>query len=141
MRTLDIPRIGALVALLLVGCSSPVGPPALTPDEVAGQYVLVALTGEPVGETPGQVSGEVRLHPLGAVERRLTYHPAAGDPSATTLVGSYSLQGRDLQLTLLDGTYAWRPSVTLGEGVLTITSPSPADGPDIVERYERRLIR
>ncbi len=131
-------RVGALFSVLLVACGAPASPTALTPDDVAGTYDLVALSGVSVGVGPGQVTGTVRLDALGRVERSVTYRSPEGAASVSTLAGSYSLSGGRLELTLLDGTYAWSPTVTLDDRILTITYPAPADGPAVLERYEGR---
>lgn len=138
MRILRSFRVGALAMLLLAGCGSSVGPTVLSPEMVAGDYVMVSYSGITIGDGPGQVTGALRLHAIGGVERRLTYRSPDGSASVQSLVGSFSLAGHGLQLTLLSGSYAWRPPVTLDGRVLTLTYPSPADGPDIVERYARQ---
>ena len=138
MRVLRRTFVGAVVFVLLVGCASPESPTALAPDDVVGTYGLVSFSGIAADQASATVTGSLVLHELGLVERSISYQTADGSEVAQTLRGSYSLSGGSIQLTLLDGTYAWRPRATLDGPVLMITYPSPGDGPVIVERYARR---
>lgn len=136
MRVSQHRVIGTLTAVLQISCASPGGPSALAPGDVSGNYVLTSINGVSIGTAAGPVSGTVQLYELGAAERRIVHRAPDGSRSTHTLVGSYVLKGHRLRLTLLDGTYAWRPTTRIEGGALTLTYGSLNDGADIVERYE-----
>ena len=102
----------------------------------AGTYPLTAVAGR------GPASGTVTLSADGTAERRVR-HLSNG-----TLSGEDVAQGTfrpradgtvDLQLRARNGQseYVWRPTALLHEGLLVLRSYDPADGPDILETYQR----
>lgn len=122
-----------LSAVTLAACSSPVAPPS-----VSGEYTLVSYGRLSVGDGPGRVRGTVRLQPSGRVERTFRYEAEDGVRTQQTLVGTYRVRGSVVELAFQEDTRVWRPAATVSGRVLEITYPSPADGPDIVERYARQ---
>jgi hypothetical protein len=132
-RTTSSHRWRALILGVLLlgasGCSDGTGP---LPG--AGVYVLRSYGAR---ATEVAVSGHVALRPDGSAERVLRYE---AQPEYVVR-GSYRLDGTRVDLRLREdggrSPYEWRPHATLENGRLTLRSPSPVDGPDIVEIYER----
>jgi hypothetical protein len=122
----------ALAAVALAGCSSP-----LAPADLAGEYVLVSVNGLALSNGPGVVAGTVRLQASGLVERTIVAVAPDGARIEQRLDGTFIVKGSVVRLALRDDTYTWRPPARIDGRVLTVTYPSPADGPDVVERYER----
>jgi hypothetical protein len=126
----------ATILVTLSAChSDSTGPrPAL----LAGTYVLKLVSGR------GPVTGTVTLSVAGEAERRVRYQQSGGDLSPE-YVARGSFQPRadgtiDLQLREDGGRapFVWRPLAQLDGDVLRMRYPDPADGPDIVEMYERQ---
>ncbi|MDQ4080194.1 MAG: hypothetical protein M3125_05490 [Gemmatimonadota bacterium] len=132
-------RHGILVILplALVACERGVaaGPPA---SEVAGIYTMTTVSGR------GPVTGSFTLTPSGDAVRRVRYRQSDGALSAEHVArGSFLVRADgsvDLRLREDDGRsrYEWRPLARLNAGVFVMRHPDPADGPDIIETYERR---
>ncbi len=127
----------AILALVLSACERVVaaGPP---PSEVAGTYVMTTVSGR------GPVTGSLSLSPFGDVVRRVRYRQRGGELSPEYIArGSFQVRADgtvDLRLREDDGRspYEWRPLARLNEGVFVLRHPDPADGPDIIETYERQ---
>lgn len=126
-------RLATFAAVVLASCTSP-----LAPADIAGDYELVSVNGVLLSEGPGAVAGVVRLRAPALAERSITYAAPDGSRTDQVLMGGFTVEGGDIRLALQDGSYIWRPPVALLGRVLTITYPSPADGPATIERYERR---
>jgi hypothetical protein len=84
------------------------------------------------------------LSAAGEAERRVRYERSGGDLSAE-YVARGTFQPRadgaiDLRLREDDGRapIAWRPLSQLDGEVLRLRYPDPADGPEIVETYQRQ---
>lgn len=130
-------NIQALVLTsLLAACSGSLNPP-----DVSGTYALRSVNGVQV-PLPGVnvlVSGAITLTPFGDAHRSVTYRIAAdGTVRSFVANGSYRAQDALLQLTLHEGTYDWHPTTSYAGGTLTLRYPAPADGPDVVEVYQRQ---
>ena len=119
----------------VVGCND-----GLAPSDVAGTYTLQSVNGTPVPLSGVNVlvSGAVTLTALGKAQRRATYRIAAdGTVREFVATGTFSVEGSVVKLALReDGGNIWRPRATLEDGMLTLTHPHPADGPDIIEAYK-----
>jgi len=104
---------------------------------VAGTYALASVSGR------GPASGSLTLTTTGQAERRVRFTQVAGSPEYVAR-GTYTVRPGgviELQLREDDGRsqYVWRPAAVLVGGAVELRYPDPADGPDIVERYERGL--
>jgi len=102
---------------------------------VAGTYALQSVSGR------GPASGTLVLSPTGQAERRVRF-TQAGNSAEYVARGTYTLRPGgviELQLREDDGrsAYIWKPAAILSAGAIELRYPDPADGPDIVERYER----
>lgn len=103
----------------------------------AGTYMMTAVRGR------GPATGIVTLSATGDADRRVRYQLNTGTLSSEYVArGTFQLRSDgtvDLQLREDDGqsTYVWRPSAEWHDGVLSISYPDPADGPAIVETYQR----
>lgn len=126
----------ALVALALVSCDAPSSP--LLQPEVIGVYTLESFDGVPVGARPGIEEGMLSLLPTGRALRRITHVDAGGTRSVLESDGTFTVAGDRLHLSFDEGEHRWRPPSTLIDGAIVLRYPSPADGPDIIERYARR---
>ena len=110
------------------------GPPA---ESVAGTYMMTTVTGR------GPATGSVTLSAAGEAERRVRYRHSGGELSSEYVArGTFQVRADgtvDLRLRENDGQspYVWRPLARLNENTLSLRHPDPADGPDIVETYER----
>ena len=102
----------------------------------AGTYILTSVSGR------GPESGNLTLSAAGQAERRVRYPQGSGSTAEYIARGSYQVRGDgtiDLRLREDDGrsAYVWRPMARLAGNAVEIRHPDPADGPDIVERYQR----
>lgn len=102
----------------------------------AGTYVLTSVNGR------GPDSGSLTLSAAGQAERRVRYAQGSGTSPEYVARGSYQVGTDgiiDLRLREDDGRseYEWRPMARLTGRAVELRHPDPADGPDIVERYER----
>ena len=126
----------AVLAILLSACERVIasGP---APSEVAGTYVMTTVNGH------GPVTGSLSLSPFGDAVRRVHYRQSGGELSPEYIArGRFQVRADgtvDLRLREDDGRspHEWRPLARLNEGVFTLRHPDPADGPDIIETYER----
>ena len=126
----------AILALVLSACERvvPAGPP---PSEVAGTYVMTTVNGR------GPVTGSLSLSPFGDAVRRVHYRQSSGELSPEYIArGRFQVRADgtvDLRLREDDGRspHEWRPLARLNDGVFTLRHRDPADGPDIVETYQR----
>jgi hypothetical protein len=126
----------AILTVVLSACERVVaaGP---SPSEVAGTYVMTTVSGR------GPVTGSLSLSPLGDVVRRVHYRQSSGELSPEYIArGRFQVRADgtvDLRLREDDGRspHEWRPLARLNDGVFTLRHPDPADGPDIIETYER----
>ena len=112
----------------------------VAPRDVAGTYTLQTVNGTPVPLSGVNVlvSGTITLTAIGDAERRASYRIAVdGTVREFVATGTFRLQGSVVELALAENGYIWRPDAVLREGMLTLTYPHPADGPDIVEVYRR----
>ncbi|MDP3939836.1 MAG: hypothetical protein Q8R92_17090 [Deltaproteobacteria bacterium] len=128
---------GALAVAAGAGaCADGVGP-----GRVAGTYALRTVNDSPV-PLPGvyePVSGTITLMAAGRAERRVRYRMTAeGTVREFAATGSFRLRGSVLELALREGDHVWTPQAELVGARITLRYPHPADGPDIVELYERR---
>lgn len=127
----------AVLPLALSACEGGVAP-GPSPSEVAGTYVMISVAGR------GPVTGRLTLSPSGDVVRRVRYRQSNGELSSEHIArGTFLVRADgsvDLRLREDDGrsTFEWKPLARLSDGVFTIRHPDPADGPDIIERYERQ---
>ncbi len=126
----------AVALALLAACGNGLGPA-----DVAGTYDLQTVNGTPVPlpGAPAQVSGTITLTPFGQAERRVTYRmDAQGTLQEFVATGSFRLRGSMLELALREDGYVWKPPAEIAGATISLRYPHPADGPDIVEAYERR---
>lgn len=127
---------GILAVLALAACEPVTA--GLPPSSVAGTYVMVAVTGR------GPAEGSVALSSIGAAERRVRYRQSNGSLSAEYVArGTFQVRAdRTVDLRLREDAgrspYVWRPLARVGDGVFVLRHPDPADGPDIIETYERQ---
>lgn len=129
--------IAAMLIPLLAACERGVapGPP---PSEVAGTYVMTTVSGR------GPETGSLSLSPFGDAVRRVRYRQAGGELSAEHIArGRFLVRADgtvDLRLREDDGRapHEWRPLARLSNDVFVLRHPDPADGPDIIETYERQ---
>jgi hypothetical protein len=127
----------AVLPVVLLACERGVdaGPPA---SEVAGIYAMTTVTGR------GPEVGTLTLFPTGDATRRVRYRESNGVLSADHVArGTFLVRADgtvDLRLREDDGRapHEWRPLARLNDGVFVLRHPDPADGPDIVETYERQ---
>lgn len=129
-------RAGALVLALfaVMACHSDATGPGNA--LAAGSYVLTSVSGR------GPESGSLTLSAAGEAVRRVRYTQEGGSSAEYVARGSYRVLADgtiDLRLRENDGRseYEWRPMAQLMGGAVEIRHPDPADGPDIVERYQR----
>jgi hypothetical protein len=120
----------------LAACSE-----GVAPRDVAGTYTLQTVNGSPVPLSGVNVlvSGRITLTAFGGAERRANYRVAAdGTVREFVASGTFLVQGSMVELALREDSHIWRPRAELASGTLALTYPHPADGPDIVEVYERQ---
>ena len=127
-----------IVATLLVSLTAcDRGSTAPRARDAAGTYTLPAVRGR------GPATGVVTLTATGDAERRVRYQLNTGTLSSEYVArGTFQLRPDgtvDLRLREDDGqsAYVWRPVAEWHDGVLSISHPDPADGPDIMETYQR----
>jgi hypothetical protein len=125
----------AILLLTLSACERGiVGPESAL---VAGTYVMTAVSGR------GPTTGSITLSWWGEAERRVRYRQSTGTLSSEYVArGTFQVRADgtvDLRLREDDGQspHVWRPFAQLDGGVLVLRHPDPADGPDIVETYQR----
>ena len=128
MRVFSKPLIAVALITAAVACSGD----SLNPRVVAGTYSLVSISGNP------DVFGSLTLGRDGRAERRVRY----SNGLTYVAIGTFSLLRDgviDLRLREDNGksSYEWRPHTTVDFNIVTIQSPNPADGPDVVEIYQR----
>ena len=133
---------GSLAAAALLsacGGSDPLGPA-----DLAGTYILVTVSGQPVpaAGTPSVLSGVIFLGQDGAAVRRVRYATAATPAGVEEVsAGTFLVRGDSvvLRMTLLSS----RPPVAVQWAAarqgptLSLRFGAPADGPDVVELYRR----
>ena len=101
---------------------------------IAGSYALASVSGR------GPVSGSLVLSPTGQAERRVRF--TQGNSSTEYVArGTYQVRpGGIIELALREddgrSPYVWRPTAAFVDGRVELRYPDPADGPDIVERYQ-----
>lgn len=123
------------LCMTFAACSDPAGPPLAS---VAGTYLMTGVSG------PGPVSGSITLTSSGDAERRVRYRSSSGVLSSDYVaIGVFQTRTDgtiDLRLREDGGQsqYVWQPLTELRGRVLTVSSLDPADGPNIVETYERQ---
>ena len=133
LRTLS--RALAISSLLALGpaCAEEATAP-VTRSEAAGLYSLVSVSGR------GPESGTFALTADGMATRRVTY-PASAGRSEYVMSGTYTLDttgGISFALSeSMISSYMWPVRGEWRGSSFTISYPDPADGPDIVETYER----
>lgn len=124
----------AIVLVMATACHSE--STGLGHEYAAGTYILASVSGR------GPVSGNLTLSRAGEAERRVRFAQAGAASPEYVARGSYRLRADgtvDLQLREDDGrsAYVWRPIARLNGRVVELRYPDPADGPEIVERYQR----
>ncbi len=127
----------AVIALaVLAACADGVGPA-----NVVGTYDLQTVNGAPVplAGAPAAVSGSLTLTSVGGAERRVTYRmDAQGTLREFAATGTFCLRGSILELALREDGNVWKPTAAIAGVTVTLRYPHPADGPNIVEAYQRR---
>jgi len=124
----------AAVVLALSACHSDGTGPS---SALAGLYVLTSVRGS------GPITGAMALSPTGDVERRVRYLLPSGTVSSEYVaIGTYQ-QRADGMLDLRlredpNSSIAWQPHAQLRFGMLQLQYPAAADGPDVIETYERQ---
>lgn len=122
-------------ALLAASCSDSNTAPPRTPDEAAGEYVLASVSGR------GPSSGTMTLRAEGSVDRRIQY-AARTPPVQSYQLGTWKLDAQGIAFSLREAisssSYEWPVRGEWRGKGFSIRYPDPADGPDIVETYERR---
>jgi len=102
--------------------------------QAAGVYGLASVSGR------GPSSGTFTLTADGRAER-LTRYTSLGSPLDQRFIGSFTIDGARIAFNLVPGdtpaAYVWPVSGQWLGSEFTITSPDPADGPDIIEHYRR----
>ena len=126
----------AIAVLTVSACESDL--PGPHPAGFAGTYMMTAVSGR------GPAEGSVSFSATGEAERRVRYRQSTGILSSE-YVARGTFQARvdgtiDLRLRENDGQspHVWRPITRLDGGKLSLRHPDPADGPDIVETYQRQ---
>jgi hypothetical protein len=105
---------------------------------VAGSYALASVSGR------GPASGSLVLSPTGVAERRVRFTQVSGSAEYVAR-GTYQVRpGGIIELALREddgrSTYVWRPTAVFVDGRVELRYPDPADGPDIVERYQPVMV-
>lgn len=131
MKHLHFSRRALVLAVALTSaCSDSTAP---TPVRAAGVYTLQNVSGR------GPVSGTFTLTADGRAERTVRY---ANLPNEVVYIGSFSFEGKTIAFNLIPGSmpadFVWPVSGEWLGSQFTIRYPDPADGPDIVELYQRR---
>ena len=126
----------AIVLLMSTACDADGTGPGPGNEFAASTYTLASVSGR------GPVSGILMLTRTGQAERRVRFAQTGGTAPEYVARGSYRMRADgtiDLQLREDDGRseYVWRPVARLIGLAVELRYPDPADGPDIVERYER----
>ncbi len=127
----------AIIALAVVAACAD----GVAPADAAGTYDLQTVNGAPVplAGAPAVVSGSVTLTPAGAAERRVTYRmDTQGTLREFAATGTFRLRGSILELALHEDGSVWKLTASIVGATITLRYPHPADGPDIVEAYQRR---
>lgn len=126
----------ATMLVTLSAChSDSTGP---TPALLAGTYVLESVSGR------GPSTGTMTLSATGEAERRVRYEQSGGGLSAEYMArGTFQPHAGgavDLRLWEDDARVppAWQPLAQFDGEVLRLRYPDPADGPEIVETYQRQ---
>lgn len=105
---------------------------------VAGNYALASVSGR------GPVSGSLVLSPTGQAERRVRFTQVNGSAELVARGTYQALPGGIIELALREddgrSAYVWRPTAALVGNAVELRYPDPADGPDIVERYQPILL-
>lgn len=135
MSLLHRPIAVATVLMLATACHGESTAPGNA--FMAGSWALVSVSGR------GPASGSLILSVTGQAERRVRYAQTSGGAEYVAR-GTYRVRAGgviELQLREDDGRseYVWQPMAVLTEGAVEFRYPDPADGPDIVERYQRIL--
>ena len=107
-----------------------------SPAPLAGTYVLTSVRGS------GPVTGSMTLSPTGDAERQVRYLlPSGALSSEYVAIGAYQRRADGtLDLRLREDPHSssyWYPHAQLRFGVLQLQYPAAADGPDVIETYER----
>ena len=130
--------LSMIVATLLVSLTACDHASTMSPALVAtGRYTMTAVRGR------GPATGTLTLSATGDAERRVRYQLNTGTLSSEYVArGTFQPQPDgtvDLQLREDNGrsAYVWRPFAEWHDGVLSISYPDAADGPAIVETYQR----
>ena len=126
----------AAILLVLPACHAD----STEPDgaRVEGIYLLKSVSGN------GAVTGSMTLLEGGTAERRVRYRKSNNELTREYLSrGTFQLRANatiDLEMRDDDGRslYAWRTRGQLSGGVLQLRFGDPADGPDIIETFQRR---
>jgi hypothetical protein len=127
--------IAATLAALTACRGEFIGPSSA---RLAGTYVLTSVSGR------GPATGIVTLSVAGAAERRVRYQlSGAGLSPEYVARGTYRARADgtiDLRLREDDGQspYVWQPLAEFSGNLVRIRHPDPADGPEIIETYQRR---
>jgi hypothetical protein len=123
--------VSTLLALT-ASCDSATAP-SRTPLDAAGVYLLASVSGR------GATSGTFLLTADGRAERRV--HDPAWGAAESVATGTYSLDATGISFVLRENgsasSYAWPVRGEWKGSSFSIRYPDPADGPDIVENYQR----
>lgn len=136
MTSLRLALTAIMSAGVIAACSDAFGPTAA----VSTTYALQTVNGTPV-PLPGIYSplgGQITLTVYGHAERRVRYRMDDDTVREFVASGTFRLRGSILELALNEDGYVWRPQAELVGWTITLRYPDPADGPDIVEVYERQ---
>jgi len=125
-----------ILAIAALSACEPVtaGPPS---SSVAGTYVMTSVSGR------GPAAGSITLSPLGGAERRVRYRQSNGLSAELVARGTFQVRAdRTVDLRLREdggrAQYVWRPLARVDDSLFFLRYPDPADGPDIIETYERQ---
>ena len=133
LRTLAV-VMPALVSLALTTACGDSATAPLTPSEAAGVYTLVSVSGR------GPATGTFVLSADGAATRSVKY-PTSGSTVEFVMTGAYTLDDAGgILFTLSESaisSYMWPVRGEWRGSSFSISYPDPADGPEIVETYQR----
>jgi hypothetical protein len=129
-------RFAIVVFAFAVGAGCHDGPttPHVLLASAAGIYELQTAIGR------GPVSGTFTLSANGQAVRRVRFVVSSQVENVST--GSFTIDANGISFLLTDTSspaYAWPVRGEWRGTSFTIRYPDPADGPDIVETYRRRL--
>lgn len=136
-----MPTLRLLLSALALAVVTEACTDVFDPGSVAGTYTLRTVNDAPV-PLPGvyaPLSGTITLTTPSIAARHIRYRvDAGGRVREFVLAGTFRLRGSTLVLALTEGDQVWRPWAQLIGRTITLRYPDAADGPDIVEVYERQ---